>query len=100
MRQATIYRLAAEDAPQSVSFDVLSKVISGLRSITGQDITPNDLMSVVERPDPLTKHLGMPAERSVLTGSVQKLKRRGPPAPLAQVTDMTALVGELRGKDQ
>ncbi|GAA5504513.1 hypothetical protein Dxin01_04288 [Deinococcus xinjiangensis] len=100
VRQATIYRLTAEDAPQSVSFDVLSQVISGLRSITGQDITPNDLISVVERPDSSERYLDAAPDRAALTGTVQKLKRRGPPAPLAQPTDMTLLVAELRGKEQ
>ncbi|GGS40560.1 helix-turn-helix domain-containing protein [Deinococcus knuensis] len=48
MRQATIYRLAAEETPQSVSFDVLSQVIAGLRRVTGEDVTPNDLIAIVE----------------------------------------------------
>lgn len=98
VRQATIYRLAAEDAPQSVSFDVLSQVITGLRKLTGQDITPNDLICVVEEPEAQTRHLGADPERAALVGTVQKLKRRGAPTPLSQPTDMTALVAELRGK--
>ncbi|THF87207.1 helix-turn-helix transcriptional regulator [Deinococcus sp. KSM4-11] len=50
VRQATIYRLAAEDAPQSVSFDILSRVITGLRTVTGQDVTVGDLITLVEIP--------------------------------------------------
>lgn len=51
MRQATIYRLAAEDAPQSVSFEVLSKVLTGLRALTGESVTADDLILLREKPN-------------------------------------------------
>lgn len=51
MRQATIYRLVAQDSPQSVSFDILARVISGLRALTGEEVTPNDLITLVSKMD-------------------------------------------------
>ena len=46
-RQPTIYRLASENPPSSVSLDVLNRVIHGLRELTGEDVTPNDLLEVM-----------------------------------------------------
>lgn len=97
VRQATIYRLAAKDAPQAVSFGVLSQVIHGLRKLTGQDITPNDLILVVDEPEP---QLSVDAHRAALSGTVQKLKRRGSPPALQQPTDMTAIIAEMRGQNE
>lgn len=97
VRQATIYRLAAQDAPQAVSFGVLSQVIHGLRKLTGQDITPNDLILVVEEPEP--QH-GVDPHRTALSGTVQKLKQRGSPPALKRPTNMAAIIAEMRGKNE
>ena len=91
----TIYRLASSRAPQSVNFELLGKVLRGLRTLTGEDVTLNDLLEVTEiaevaAPDAVT-------ERPLFSGMVHPWSGRHQPRPLAQPTDSTALVSELRG---
>ncbi len=47
-RQPTIYRLASDTPPSSVSLDVLGRIVSGLRELTGEPVSPNDVLEVVE----------------------------------------------------
>ena len=94
-RQPTVYRLASERAPQSVNFDLLGKVIQGLKVLTGQDVTPNDLLEVIYVAEPERE-----AELPAITGTVQKWHKRAPQPPFNHGLDSTALVSELRGERQ
>jgi len=98
VRQATIYRLAAEDAPQSVSFDVLSQVIAGLRRVTGEEVTPNDLIEIVEETKwPLH---GDPNREALNLSEVKTFRlRSGAVEPLA-LTDSAVTVAALRGRQE
>lgn len=92
-RQPTVYRLASEHAPQSVNLELLGKVMQGLRTLTGQEVTPNDLLEVVYLPD-------APAEPPAITGTVQKWNKQAVQPPFVDGLDSTALVAELRGERQ
>jgi hypothetical protein len=98
MRQATIYRLASKTTPQSVNFEILGRILQGLRQLTGETVTPNDLLEVLDVEPTLTGPGDDAEQLSFDPHNLKTFNRRGPPAPLAQPTDMTALVAELRGK--
>lgn len=92
VRQPTIYRLASQRAPQSVNLELLGKVLLGLKTLTGQEVTPNDLLEMIEVADPA------PAPLPVFDGQIQKWKKRAPSGPFIEGLDTTALVSELRGE--
>jgi hypothetical protein len=56
-RQPTIYRLASESPPTSVNLDVLGRVVAGLRDLTGEPVSPNDLLEVIDEPVPPLRSL-------------------------------------------
>lgn len=89
IRQPTIYRLASDRTPQSVNLELLGKVMQGLRTLTGEEVTPNDLLQVVQVPDPA-------AETPLFSGSVQKWTKRAPGPPFTPGLDSAALLDELR----
>jgi DNA-binding Xre family transcriptional regulator len=43
----TVYDIAS-DKRDRVDFDTLAGIISGLRTLTGETVTPNDLLEVTE----------------------------------------------------
>lgn len=113
--QISVYRLAQELAgkvsrntvystvggsAKRVDLATLGNILAALRSLTGNiQLDAADLLEYVPvEVNVPGRHLGADPNRATLTGTVQKLKRRGPPPPLAQPTDMTAIVAELRGK--
>lgn len=98
VRQATIYRLAAEDAPQSVSFDVLSQVITGLRRVTGEEVMPNDLIAIVEEPK-WALH-GDPNREALNLSEVKTFKMRGEAVEPLGLTDSAVTVAALRGRQE
>jgi hypothetical protein len=48
----TIYRLLRNEGPKSYDKDTLTALIVSLRNLTGQPVTPNDLLEVVEELQP------------------------------------------------
>lgn len=90
VRQPTIYRLASEHSPQSVNFETLGKVLQGLKTLTGEEVTPNDLLEVIQVA-PLAEK-----EPALLSGSLQKWTKRAPQRPFVEGLDSTALVAEGR----
>lgn len=48
----TIYRLLRDDGPTNFNRDTLAAVIASLRAITGQTVTADDLLEVIEEPSP------------------------------------------------
>lgn len=51
----TIYRLLRNDGPKSYDKDTLTALIVSLRNLTGQPVTPNDLLEVVEELQPTSE---------------------------------------------
>jgi hypothetical protein len=50
--RGTVYGLASGEV-QRVDLETLSGVLGGLAEITGKPVTPNDLLEVIEEPEPL-----------------------------------------------
>lgn len=50
--RGTVYSVAAGEV-QRVDLETLSGILSGLSALTGQPVTPNDLLEVIEEPEPL-----------------------------------------------
>jgi hypothetical protein len=80
-RQPTIYRLASEKPPSSIDLEVLGRVVRGLRVLTGEQVSPNDILEVVDEPAPKLKSL-KPGEvgeaRLTSTPAQGKFRPRGP----------------------
>lgn len=51
----TIYRLLRNEGPKSYDKDTLTALIVSLRNLTGQPVTPNDLLEVVEELQPTSE---------------------------------------------
>ena len=69
--------------------------MQGLRTLTGQEVTPNDLLEVIYIPN-----LNPPAEPPAITGTIQKWKKKAVTPPFAKGLDSACLVAELRGERQ
>jgi hypothetical protein len=69
-RQPTIYRLASDSPPTSVNLDVLGRIVAGLRDLTGEPVSPNDVLEVIDTP----------TLRSLKPGEVGDDKLRSTPA--------------------
>jgi hypothetical protein len=80
----TIYRLLRNDGPKSYDKDTLTALIVSLRNLTGQPVTPNDLLEVVEERSPASGTIN-PALRAVL-GNTKPLNLE----ELDTLTDPTA----------
>ncbi len=50
--RGTVYSLASGDV-QRLDLETLSGLLGGLADLTGQPVTPNDLLEVIETPAPL-----------------------------------------------
>jgi DNA-binding Xre family transcriptional regulator len=48
-----LYTLIRGEGAKNVSRDTLGKIIGALRRLTGKPVTPNDLLEVIEEPEPL-----------------------------------------------
>jgi DNA-binding Xre family transcriptional regulator len=48
-----LYTLIRGEGAKNVSRETLAKIIGALRRLTGQPVMPNDLLEVVEAPEPL-----------------------------------------------
>jgi hypothetical protein len=52
LSRPTVYAMAT-GKPKSLFFDVATSVIATLTRLTGKPVTPNDLLEVIEEPEPL-----------------------------------------------
>ncbi|WP_291426629.1 helix-turn-helix transcriptional regulator [Deinococcus sp.] len=95
LRQPTVYRLASDRSPQSVNLELLGKVMQGLKSLTGEEVTPNDLLEVVHVAEAASTD-----SEPIFSGTVQKWKKKAPQAPYVPGLDSTALLAELREERQ
>ncbi len=68
LARPTVYDMASNRA-KGVKFDVFHKVMSTLETITGQPVTPNDLLEVIEEP------LEDNEERDLLNASMTDMGR-------------------------
>lgn len=90
VREPTVYRLASDNAPQSVNFTLLGRILDGLSTLTGQRVQLDEVLEVSEIPV-------MPAE-TFNPAEIKPFARRATLNALPGRIDTTALSAEIRGK--
>jgi transcriptional regulator with XRE-family HTH domain len=81
-RETTIYRLAREgQEPDRVDLPTLARVIGALRKLTGETVTPNDLLEVIEEiPD--QEQAWLDSSAADLAADLAELEKDIPPEEL------------------
>ena len=95
-RQPTIYRLASDKAPGSVSFAVLGQVLQGLGRLTGETVHLDDVLEVTEDAVAVQNEQG---DDSGLTFPLKKFAPRPAMSPLRTEPNTLEILNALRGKD-
>lgn len=82
-RETTIYRLAREgQEPDRVDLPTLARVIGALRRLTGETVTPNDLLEVIEGINPDPDQAWLDSSAADLATQLDDLEQDVPPEEL------------------
>jgi DNA-binding Xre family transcriptional regulator len=98
--RGTVYSLASGNV-QRIDLETLAGIMAGLEELTGETITPNDLLEVIEEPVPPLQFL-KPGETDgpqlVTIPAQGKFKPRPPMLKNPTGVSVTAVISEARGE--
>jgi DNA-binding Xre family transcriptional regulator len=84
-RLTSLYRMRD---PKRIDLSVMGEIVSALRHITGEDVTPNDLLEFVPNPEPVDDQAALLATGTAGLGeALHDLEQGVPPEELAAWRD-------------